>query len=252
LLLRSGSPLQDIWVNRASHRVMAFLWGSGETVRSRMQLEEMNEALLAENTRLQERLRGYEAQEERQAEWDHLPDSLPNTYRYTPATVVKMSRNRTHNYIILNKGSEDGIRPQSGIISDRGVVGVVEAVGKHYSYGLTLMNPALSVGARLGSTSLVAPLSWDGHNSDRAILRDLPAHQTIAPGDTVRTSGFSTIFPPDIPIGVTGDSRIVNGSTREVTIELFQDFSRLRYVTIAENLGRTEIRALEAEGEGAR
>ena len=124
-------------------------------------------------------------------------------YRYTPATVVKMSRNRVHNYIILNKGSEDGIRPQSGIISDLGVVGIVEAVDRHYSYGLTLMNPEMSVGTRIGRTDIVAPLSWDGHSTGRAIVRDLPPHYAIEPGDTVRTSGYSTIFPPGIPIGVT-------------------------------------------------
>ena len=173
-----------------------------------------------------------------------------DTYRYTPATVVKMSRNRTHNYIILNKGSDDGIRPQSGIISDRGVVGVVQAVDRHYAYGLTLMNPGMSVGARVGRTDIVTPLSWDGFGSDRALLRNLPPHYDIAPGDTVRTSGYSSIFPPDIPIGITGESRLVDGSTRQVSVQLFQDFSTVRYVTVVENLERSEWMALEAAGEG--
>ncbi|MBR4524598.1 MAG: rod shape-determining protein MreC [Bacteroidales bacterium] len=252
VLLHSSSTLQNIWLNRASHRTMAFLWGSGETVRSQFQMEELNRGLQAENARLQERLRVYEALGVEQAELDRMAARESAAYRYTPATVVKMSRNRTHNYIILNKGSEDGIHPQSGIISDLGVVGVVEAVDKHFSYGLTLMNPEMSIGARLGRSQLVAPLSWDGRHSGRAILRDLPPHFDVAPGDTVRTSGFSTIFPPDIPIGITGDSRLVDGSTRQVDVELFQDFSKLRYVTVVENKDRTTIMALEAEVEDAR
>ena len=252
MLLHSSSTLQNIWLNRASHRTMAFLWGSGETVRSQFQMEELNRELQAENARLQERLRVYEALGVEQAELDRMAARESAAYRYTPATVVKMSRNRTHNYIILNKGSEDGIHPQSGIISDLGVVGVVEAVDKHFSYGLTLMNPEMSIGARLGRSQLVAPLSWDGRHSGRAILRDLPPHFDVAPGDTVRTSGFSTIFPPDIPIGITGDSRLVDGSTRQVDVELFQDFSKLRYVTVVENKDRTTIMALEAEVEDAR
>ena len=251
-LLRSGSTLQDIWINRASHRTMAFLWGSGETVRSQFQMDEFNQELQAENARLQERLRAYERMGVEQEELDHMAARESEDYRYTPATVVKMSRNRTHNYIILNKGSEDGVHPQSGIISDLGVVGVVEAVDRHFSYGLTLMNPDMSIGARLGNSQLVAPLSWNGRSSGRAIMRDLPPHIDVAPGDTVRTSGFSTIFPPDIPIGITGGSRIVDGSTRRVDVDLFQDFSKLRYVTIVENLDRTVITALEAEGEDAR
>lgn len=248
-LLHGTTTLQNIWINRAAHRTMAFLWGSGEAVRSQFRLDEMNQELQAENARLQERLRAYERRETEVGELEHAAAREAASYRYTPATVVKMSRNRVHNYIILNKGSEDGVHPQSGIISDRGVVGVVTAVDRHYSYGLTLMNPDMSVGARLGRSEFVAPLSWDGRSSGRAILRDLPPHFAVSPGDTVRTSGFSTLFPPGIPIGVTGDSRLVDGSTRQVEVDLFQDFSSVRYVTVVENLERAEILALEAAEE---
>ena len=251
-LLHATSTLQDIWITRTSHRVMAFLWGSGETVRSQFQLDRLNRDLQAENARLQERLRAYERRDADQAELERMAEREAASYRYTPATVVKMSRNRTRNYIILNKGSEDGIRPQSGIISDRGVVGIVEAVDRHYSYGLTLMNPEMSVGARLGRTDVVAPLSWDGRGTGRAILRDLPPHYELTPGDTVRTSGYSTIFPPGLPIGVTGSARLVDGSTLQVEVSLFQDFAALRYVTVVENLERTEILSLEEKTEDAR
>ncbi|MCR5351120.1 MAG: rod shape-determining protein MreC [Bacteroidales bacterium] len=251
--LHASSTLQNIWINRASHRTMAFLWGSGETVRSQFQLERFNRELQEENARLQERLRVYEQRDAVQAEEDGMatpaPAPAPARYRYTPATVVKMSRNRTHNYIILNKGSEEGIRPYSGIISNQGVVGVVEAVDKHFSYGLTLMNPELSVGARLGRTDVVAPLVWDGHHTGRAVMRDLSPHHSVVPGDTVRTSGYSTIFPPDVPIGITGSSRLVDGSTRQIEVFLFQDFSALRYVTVVENLERGEILSLEQQEE---
>lgn len=247
-LLHATSTLQNIWINRASHRAMALLWSSGETVRSHFQLEKINQELLEENAALQERLRAYEHRDVEQEEVARMAARESATYRYTPATVVKMSRNRLHNYIILNKGSEDGIQPQSGIISDRGVVGVVEAVDRHYAYGLTLMNPVISVGARIGQTDVVAPLSWDGIHSDGAVVRNLPPHINIEPGDTVRTSGYSTIFPPGIPIGVTGATRLVDGSTRQVDVRLFQDFSTVRYVTVVENLEREAILGLEAEG----
>ena len=251
-LLHGTSALQNIWINRASHRVMALLWGSGETLRSHFRLERLNEELQAENARLQERLLAYERQEAGQAELERAGTPPKSTYRYIPATVVKMSRNRTRNYIILDKGSEDGIRPQSAIISNRGVVGIVEAVDRHYSYGLTLMNPDMSVGARIGGTDVVAPLSWDGIHSDGAVVRNIPPHYAIEPGDTVRTSGYSTIFPPGIPIGTTGQTRLVDGSTRQVDVTLFQDFATVRYVTVVDNLERAEIMAVEAAGEGRR
>ena len=49
---------------------------------------------------------------------------------------------------------------------------------------------------------------------------------------------------------MTGATRLVDGSTRQVDVALFQDFSTVRYVTVVENLARTELMALEAEGEG--
>lgn len=249
-LLRSSSAVQNIWINRASHRTMAFLWGGGEALRNQFRMDDLNKELQAENARLQERLRMYELRDAARDEQEHMAAGGDSTvYHYIPATVVKMSRNRVHNYIILNKGSEDGVRPHSGIISDRGVVGIVEAVDKHYSYGLTLMNPQMSVGARLGASEQVGPLSWDGVSTRRAVLRNLSPHYETVPGDTVRTSGFSIFFPSDLPIGVTGKSRLVDGSTREVEVFLFQDFSTLRYVTVVENLARAEISALEAAEE---
>ena len=252
VLLHATSTAQQLWIDRASHRTRALLWGGGESVRNHFRLESDNLALQAENARLQERLRAYERLETDREELARAAVREADRYRYTPATVVKMSRNRTHNYIILNKGSEDGIRPQSGIISDRGVVGVVESVGRHYAYGITLMNPGMSIGARIGSHDIVAPLSWDGLGSDGAVVRNLPPHYAIEPGDTVRTSGYSTIFPPDVPIGVTGETRLVDGSTRQAAVRLFQDFSSVRYVTVVENLERSEIMALEAETEGGK
>jgi rod shape-determining protein MreC len=249
VLLHSSSTAQSIWINRASHRTMAFLWGGGEALRNQFRMDALNEELQAENARLQERLRVYELRDQAQEEQVHVAAGDSPVYHYIPATVVKMSRNQVHNYIILNKGSEDGVRPHSGIISSRGVVGIVEAVDKHYAYGLTLMNPAMSVGARLDGSEQVGPLSWDGFSTRRALLHNLSPHYVTNPGDTVRTSGFSIFFPPDIPIGVTGDSWLVDGSTREVEVFLFQDFSTLRYVTVVDNLARAEITALEAEGE---
>ena len=251
-LLHGTSALQNIWINRASHRVMAMLWGGGETLRSHFRLERLNEELQAENARLQERLLAYERQEAERVEQERTGTPPKSTYRYIPATVVKMSRNRTRNYIILDKGSEDGIRPQSAIISDRGVVGIVEAVDRHYSYGLTLMNPDMSIGARIGGTDVVAPLSWDGLHSDGAVVRNSPPHYAMSPGDTVRTSGYSTLFPPGIPVGTTGQTRLVDGSTRQVDVTLFQDFATVRYVTVVDNLERAEIMAVEAAGEGLR
>ena len=245
-MLRSSSTLQNIWLNRISHRTAAALWGIGEDVRSHFHTRRLNDELAAENARLKNRIRELESREE-----DGTIDSRAsrrNGFRYTAATVVKVGRGTGHNYIILDKGTEDGIRPQSGIITDKGIVGVVSAVDRHYSYGLTLINANLSVSVRIGDgdNGVTAPLRWDGKSRNGAVVGDIPPHHQINPGDTVRTSGYSAIFPPDIPVGITGEARLVDGSSQQADVQLFQDFSSLRYVTVTENDDKGEIMALEA------
>lgn len=88
-------------------------------------------------------------------------------------------------------------------------------------------------------------MSWDGKSNAGAILKEIPHHVGFEKGDTVYTSGFSSIFPADIPLGTAGDAKVVNGATYEIKISLFEDFGALRYVTIVDNLGRDEMKELE-------
>lgn len=248
IMLSRTSSLQNIWINRATHRVHAGLWGSGERIRNYFTLDKQNRTLAAENLELSSLVREFSQRDISYRE-NCLYDSRLGNFRLIPASIVKASRNSRHNYIVLNKGTADGVRPQSGIVTTAGVIGIVTAAGERFCYGITLMNPRMSVSARIGRTGIVAPMEWDGRSSSGALLRGLPLHYRIEPGDTVWTSGFSSVFPTDIPLGVTGGVRQVDGSTNEVAVTLFQDFAALRYVIITDNLDREEIAELEKEAE---
>ncbi|MBO4264262.1 MAG: rod shape-determining protein MreC [Bacteroidales bacterium] len=245
-LLKRSSTLQNIWLNRLSHRVLAFTWGGSERVRNYFKLQQQNETLALQNAELLAELLAYKAREDSYNARLMMDSVRPGRrFRLIPATVTKISRNSAHNYIIIDKGSEDGVKERSGIITSRGVVGIVYAVDRHYAYGLTLMNPKVSVSARVGETGLVAPLQWSGRRSDQAFLQDVPIHYAVSPGDTILTSGFSSIYPAGIPIGVVKGSRLVNGISNQVEIRMFEDFSTLRYVIVAENPDRDALRKLE-------
>ena len=172
--------------------------------------------------------------------------STVGDFRYIPATVVKMSSNTQHNYIIVNKGYEDGVLPQSGIITAEGVIGIIDMVEKNYSYGITFLNDAMSVSARIGADGAIGPLTWDGVRPDGALLSEIPLQNLYSPGDTVWTSGYSALFPAGIPLGTLGTSRVVNGAMNQIRVQLFENLSSVRYVTIVENLGRDEILSLES------
>ena len=245
-MLRHNSEVQNLWIARISHTFQARVWGSTDNFRHYLSLNRENERLAQENAILNQQLKEYRDRAD-QAYSDSLTAEFKawGDFVYAPATIVKISRNKQHNYFIINKGSEEGIRPQSGIITNKGVVGIIDAVDKHYSYGLSFMNRDLSVSSRIGREGAVGPLSWDGASVDKALLKEIPLQFKYAPGDTVWTSGYSAIFPPDIPLGVAGGSRIVNGAVNEIEVHLFENFTALRFVTVVENIGRDEILSLE-------
>lgn len=244
VMLYRTSPLQNIWIKRASYRTIAFVWGWSDRVRDYFSLRSTNQQLALENfelTRQLEYFRNIYPEEEKNA----CDGNSEAFFRYIPATIVKISRNTQHNYIIINKGSADGIFPHSGIISRDGVVGIIDAVDSHFSYGLTLMNTNVSVSARIGRSGPTASLSWDGIHGNRGILKGMPLHYETNPGDTVYTSGISDLFPGDIPVGTVRESGKIEGLAGELPVNLFQHFSTLRYVTVAINPNRAEIEALE-------
>lgn len=248
IMLRKSSSMQGLWVSRMAHHFMAVVWGANQQMGRYFSLKKENDRLAAENHELLTRLHASREAfsdltgTERVRELRKSPD-----FSYLPASIVKISRNRQHNYFIIDKGSDDGVEQRSAIITSKGVVGIVDAVHRHYAYGLSFQNAEVSVSARLGSEGAMGPLVWDGHSADGALLKEIPLHFKFEKGDTVYTSGFSSVFPPDIPLGVTGDSRIVNGAMHEIEVTLFQDFSSLRYVTVVENRGRQEMDLLENE-----
>lgn len=248
-MLSRSSTLQNIWINRASHRMTAVIWGGGERIRNFFTLEKRMEELAAENAELERQLRIYHLKEHMSEENDSSPLPTDDSFNFIPASIVKISRNTAHNYIVLNKGYADGIKPQSGIISSKGVIGIVSAVDEHYCYGLTLMNTNVSISARVKNTDYLAPVIWDGFHDDGAYLKDLPLHHTIHRGDTIVTSGYSSIFPPDIPIGIAGESTTVDGSVQNVKVTLFQNFSTVKYATIVDNTEKHNISAIEEKGE---
>lgn len=244
-MLSRGSSLQNIWLNRISHRLSTAVWGGHQRVRNYLSLEKTNTVLARQNFELLQKVRRYEdflSYQERMAALQSLDNR--GIFSYSCARIVQMTTNTQHNYFVIDKGSEDGVAVNSGVFGDKGVVGIIDAVDKHFAYGRTLMNSNMSVSARIGRNGMVAPLEWDGRLSNGARLKNISVHLEPSPGDTVWTSGLSLFFPPDIPLGVTGKSRTVNGATVETEVTLFQDFSTLKYVTVASTVHPDEINNL--------
>lgn len=247
-ILNHNGTLQQTWLAQAGQGFMGWVWGATQTVSDYFSLADRNEDLVKENNRLYLLL----VEKEKEALRDSIATLIPcsdtiDRFHYIPAKIRKISNNSQHNYIILDKGSEDGVESGFGIITARGAIGIIDAVSDHYSYARSFKNHNMTLSARLGRKGTVGTLNWDGTSRNRAILNEIPHHIEISDGDTVFTSGYSTIFPEDIPLGVTGSKKIVNGSTYEVEVDLFEDFNSLRYAIIVGFTDNDEISNLEQQ-----
>ena len=240
-MLSRNSQLQRVWIARGAHGVMGAVWGGTQSVKEYFSLRGENKRLSEENALL---LKELARQQEvlHQARLDTMGSRNGRGFEYRPAEVVKISRRKQHNFLILNRGFEDGIQEKSGVITPYGVVGIVDAVSAHHCFAFSFQNHDISISARLGGEEgAVGPLVWDGIHSGKALLKEIPLQYRFSPGDTVYTSGHSLMFPPDIPLGTAGQSKMVNGATNEIEVTLFQDFNSVRYVSVVHNIAFDEI-----------
>ena len=244
-MLSNNGPLQGLWFSRGAQNFMGAVWGGSQNIKDYFSLRGINDNLSQENEALKMRITELEAIASESGKDSVV--SYSDNYSFIPAEIVKISNNTQHNYIIVGKGSEDGVTAGAGVITGKGAIGVIDAVSPRFSYARSFKNHDMSISARIGRECSVGPLTWDGRSSAGAILREIPHHMQFEMGDTVYTSGYSSIFPPDIPLGTIGKSKIVNGATYDINIRLFEDFGALRYVIIVNNLGKEEIKQLEDE-----
>ncbi len=242
LMIGYNSEIQRSWMGRMFHSVTAYVWGGVENVQRYFHLKEEN-ALLAEQNLYLQGLTGI---------LDRDDSLMQNTivrggdsWTYQAAQIIKHQFQGNHSYYLLDKGSEDGVYADCGVITPRGVVGVVDAVSPHYSYVRSFFSVGMTVSVREDSTGITAPMLWDGKGRNGARIHSIPHHIQIPPGREIRTSPYSAIFPPDIPVGLTGDTRISTDGTQEIDLTLYEDPSRLRYVMIVSRTRRDEIEQLE-------
>ena len=177
-----------------------------------------------------------------------IPDTLRGyqnsefQYIYISAKVVSNSVNRLQNYITLNKGSKDGIKPEMGVICADGVVGMVTNVTPSYSSVMSLLNVRWNISAKIARNNYFGTLSWDGKDSRKVYLSDIPFHVNVFPGDTIITSGFSATFPEGIPLGTIETVDKEGGSSfYTIAVKLFLDFNALSWVEVIENNRNKEL-----------
>ena len=133
-------------------------------------------------------------------------DSLDNAiFKYQNAKVISNSLSSLKNYLIIDKGLKHGLENEMGIISSKGIVGIINSTTKNYSSVMSVLNIDTKINAKVKRTSHIGTLEWDGLSSKNLLLNDIPETAEIRVGDSIITGGMSLIFPEGINIGVVAE-----------------------------------------------
>jgi rod shape-determining protein MreC len=235
------------YLNSAS-RITGSVYDSYSSVVNYFDLAKVNKRLAAENAQLRSNLEIKKPGEGINPDieiYTFVPyDS--GYFNFVSARVINNSVNKPYNYITLNKGRKDGIKPDQGIVSADGIVGVVTNVTENYSFGLSVLNQRWSVSSKIKKSGFFCSLYWDGDDYRYAGLLEIPFHVSLQTGDTIVTSGYSSIFPEGVLIGTIESFEQPQGENYyEVKVKLSVNFKALTYVEVVENKNISEINQLE-------
>jgi len=164
-----------------------------------------------------------------------------NSYR--AAAVIGRDPSPFLHYVIINRGSNDGILRGMPVVTDQGLVGRVDAVIADAARVQLITDPASKVNVRLQNADVEASLV--GSVTGDVLLELIPQDAVLETGDLVLTSGLGGGYPPDLIIG-----QVVNIRSRDfdlfqrATVQPVVDFNRLQIVLVIVNFKPIDISPL--------
>lgn len=236
----------------SSNRLAGMVYEAANEVTGYFHLKGINDGLVQKNVELElqmERLRS--ALRELTADStaiERMREEVLEEYEIRRANVINNSLKHADNYITLDKGEKDGIRPEMGVIDGNGIVGIVYQTSAHYSVVIPVLNSKSSISCKVKRSDYFGFLKWDGGSSQYATVKDMPRHSLFSLGDTIVTSGHSAVFPGGIPVGTVEDiADSHDGLSYLIKVKLFTDFGRLNDVRVIARKGREEQMELEQQ-----
>jgi len=164
-----------------------------------------------------------------------------NTYK--GAAVIGRDPSPFLHYVIINRGSNDGILRGMPVVTDQGLVGRIDAVIADAARVQLITDPGSTVNVRLQNAEVDASLI--GSVTGDTLLQLLPQDANVETGDLVLTSGLGGGYPPDLIVGqiVTVRSRDVD-LFQQASVQPVVDFNRLQIVLVIVNFKPVDITPL--------
>lgn len=254
LLFRFNDYQGSVWLTAAGEGTAQLnsVYTAGESF---VRLREVNGALTDDNIRLQR---------ENAALRDALAEATHDTtfterrvreqlagFRLLPARVTSNNvRAGGDGYLVIDRGSADGVRPEMGVVGGGGVVGIVYLTGRQHSLILPVTNSKSSISCGIRGSHYFGYLLWDGGSTRKAHVDDVPRYAKTRPGNVIETSGYSSVFPPGIFVGrVHRVSNSSDGQSYRLDVILGTDFGNIRDVNVVLTPYKAEVDSLRAKAD---
>ena len=241
---QSHSYHQSKFLN-SSNYITGSIYSFSDNITSYFNLREENNRLVEENKKLRDKL------------FNNIQlfgisiDTSSVDYEVIRGRVINNSYSDQRNYITINKGQNDSIAQDMGVITDKGILGIVENTSANYSTVQSILSEKSNINAKIKNSNHFGSLVWENTTDYNVVqLIDIPRLVPLTIGDTIVTGAMSSIFPENIPIGTIKRFDLDNSkSFYFIDVELFNDMTNIGNVYIIRNLNRKEVLELEAETE---
>jgi rod shape-determining protein MreC len=246
------SPLQDV-AFRGVGGIQSGISTAFYNLRDFLTAPRNLESLLAQNADLEAQVARLEAEVvtlREQAADVAVLQALLGTARQQPenqylvAHVIGRDTSPFLHYLILDQGSDSGIRRGMPVVSQNGLVGRISEVSSNASKVQLIIDPDSSINARVQESR--AEGSLVGQSAGGLEMTYISQDASIKPGDIVVTSGLGGSFPAEILVG-----RVVSVHRRDyeffqtAVIEPRNDFSRLELLLVITNFTPVDIGPLQ-------
>lgn len=234
--IQSHSYHKSKFINSANF-LAGGIYSSANNMSAYFNLKSQNKLLAEENKRLKSLLYNSKSTIE-----INPSDSLNTPYYFSNAQVIKNNYAATDNILLINRGTNDSIKQDFGVITTKGIIGIVDETSGNYATVISILNTTSSISAQLKKENHYGTLTWDTKNPAIVQLTDIPKIAHVLVGDTIATSGRSSIFPKDINIGLIENYKLDAAENYyEINVKLFNDMTNLEYVYVIENINKPEI-----------
>lgn len=207
---------------------------------SKSDLQEENAALKKENETLRKDntdLISAKAENARLTQLLNFKNAHPGL-KLLAAKVVSRDLGDFKDTILIDKGSEDGLKLNMSVITGSGLVGIVDGVYGHLAKVMLINSPKTRIGGmNLRGDSRVAGIVNGIAGSDLSLeMRNMARNADLLPGDTIVTSGYSGYHPSGLIIGNIEEVQMnPGGLTKVATIAPAVNFSHLEEVMVVTN-----------------